>query len=77
MVWRAYYRIPYYDCYRLVKGGIFNRGQSWKALKKCWNGYKIAKSDNDITSMLMYAQRIQKIQYELGVAVVHFPRLGI
>lgn len=52
-------------------------GESWGALRKCWRGYKLAKCSNDETLMREYANRIQKIQKELGIPTASFPNLGI
>lgn len=52
-------------------------GQSWAALKKAWRAYKIAKAQGDTTNMLKYAERIRKLQGELGLAKAHFPEIGL
>jgi hypothetical protein len=46
-------------------------------LKKCWLGLKIAKSRNDVKSMLWYAKGIRKFQKELGFEVYSFPDLRL
>ena len=55
----------------------FSTGQSWGALRKAWKGYRIAKVHNDNTRMTEYANKIRKIQGELGINVASFPNLGI
>jgi hypothetical protein len=58
-------------------GNSFSTGQSWGALRKAWKGYRIAKVHNDNTKMTEYANKIRKIQGELGVNIASFPNLGI
>ena len=58
-------------------GNNFSTGQSWGALRKAWKGYRIAKVHNDNTKMTEYANKIRKIQGELGINVASFPNLGI
>jgi hypothetical protein len=55
----------------------FSTGQSWGALRKAWKGYRIAKVHNDNIRMTEYANKIRKIQGELGINVASFPNLGI
>jgi hypothetical protein len=55
----------------------FSTGQSWGALRKAWKGYRIAKVHNDNVRMTEYANKIRKIQGELGINVASFPNLGI
>jgi len=55
----------------------FTPNQSWGALKKAWTGYRIAKVQNDLPRMVEYANKIRKIQGELGISVCTFPNLGI
>jgi hypothetical protein len=55
----------------------FSTGQSWGALRKAWKGYRIAKVHNDNERMTEYANKIRKIQGELGISVASFPNLGI
>jgi hypothetical protein len=55
----------------------FSTGQSWGALRKAWKGYRIAKVHNDNVRMTEYANKIRKIQRELGINVASFPNLGI
>jgi len=52
-------------------------GQSWAGLKKAWRAYKIAKVQGDTPNMLKYAERIRKIQGELGLAKANFPEIGL
>ena len=58
-------------------GGNFTTGQSWGALRKAWKGYRIAKVHGDNAKMTEYANKIRKIQGELGISVASFPHLGI
>jgi hypothetical protein len=58
-------------------GNNFTTGQSWGALRKAWKGYRIAKVHNDSGKMTEYANKIRKIQTELGISVASFPNLGI
>ena len=58
-------------------GNNFSTGQSWGSLIKAWKGYRIAKVHNDNTKMTEYANKIRKIQGELGISVATFPNLGI
>jgi hypothetical protein len=58
-------------------GNNFTTGQSWGALRKAWKGYRIAKVHNDSAKMTEYANKIRKIQTELGISVASFPNLGI
>lgn len=58
-------------------GNNFTTGQSWGALRKAWKGYRIAKVHNDNAKMTEYANKIRKIQTELGISVASFPNLGI
>jgi len=59
------------------RGTSFSTGQSWGALRKAWKGYRIAKVHNDNVKMTEYANKIRKIQEELGIAVASFPNIGI
>jgi hypothetical protein len=60
-----------------AKGSNFTIGQTWGALKKCWRAYRIAKTKNDKDRMVDYAEKIRRLQTELGVAVSEFPNLGL
>lgn len=55
----------------------YGLGPSWGALKKCWKGYKLAKAQNDVDLMTEYANRIQKLEREIGIPTASFPNLGI
>ena len=57
--------------------GTFTIAQSWGALRKAWKGYRIAKVQDDNARMIEYANKIRKIQGELGISVASFPQLGI
>jgi hypothetical protein len=52
-------------------------GQTWGALKRCWRGYHIARKDDDYDRIELYARRIRKLQYELGIAVSEFPDIDL
>jgi hypothetical protein len=46
--------------------------QSWCALRKCWLGFNIAKSQDDRSLMQKYAYRIRKIQAQMGIKSTDF-----
>ena len=46
--------------------------QSWAALRKCWQGFNISKSQNNISGMQKYAYRIRKIQAQMGIRPTDF-----
>ena len=52
-------------------------GQTWGALKKAWRAYRIAKSKKNEEDMRKYAERIRRLQQDLGVAQAKFPELGL
>ncbi|MDQ5868972.1 MAG: hypothetical protein M3530_04500 [Thermoproteota archaeon] len=58
-------------------GSTFTVGQSWGALRKAWKGYRIAKVQANNPKMVEYANKIRKIQGELGISIAAFPNLGI
>ncbi|HMH11084.1 MAG TPA: hypothetical protein VK553_10260 [Candidatus Nitrosopolaris rasttigaisensis] len=49
----------------------------WGGLRKCWKGYKIAKSKTDTKKMEYYAKGIRNFQRELKTSVSEFPRFGL
>ena len=51
--------------------------ETWGALKKCWKGYKIAKSEFDYKNMEHYAEGIRKFQRELNISVSEFSQFGL
>jgi hypothetical protein len=55
----------------------FEYGQSWGALRKCWKMYKYAHRIEDGEQMLEYAQKIQKLQTQLGIPTASFPNIGL
>jgi hypothetical protein len=55
----------------------FTINETWGALKRCWRAYKIAKKDGDTELMLLYAKRIRKLQFELGIGIAEFIDLGL
>lgn len=50
----------------MLKSGFTDK-QTWGALQKCWIGYNISRSKLDLKNQVMYAERIQKLQKELGI----------
>jgi hypothetical protein len=46
--------------------------ESWAALRKCWLGFNITKSQGDIQGMGYYAYRIRKIQAEMSIKPTDF-----
>ncbi|MDP9286737.1 MAG: hypothetical protein M3P08_00855 [Thermoproteota archaeon] len=46
-------------------------------MRKCWKGYKIAKSEGDTKNMDYYAKGIRKFQRELKTSVSEFPQFGL
>ena len=59
---RKHFRLP---CGKTV-------AQSWCALRKCWLGFNIAKSQDDRSLMQKYAYRIRKIQAQMGIKFTDF-----
>ena len=55
----------------------FTDKQTWGALQKCWVGYNISRSKLDLKNQVMYAERIQKLQKELGIEVTNFANIGV
>jgi hypothetical protein len=55
----------------------YSKGQTWAALKKSWKAYKIAKIKDEKENMAEYANRIRKLQKELGVPQAKFPDLSL
>jgi len=45
---------------------------SWAALRKCWLGFNIAKSQDNILRAQEYAYRIRKIQNQMGIKPTDF-----
>jgi hypothetical protein len=60
----------------VLKSGYF-LGEAYGNLRKCWKGYKIAKSQEDEEKMIHYAEGIQKFQCELGIDIEDFSHLGL
>ncbi len=50
--------------------------QVWGALHKAWKDYVIVKNKGEDEKMELYACRIQELQHDLGLDVVHFLTLG-
>jgi len=59
---RKKFRLP---CGRTV-------AESWAALRKCWLGFYITKSQHDMEGMQEFAYRIRKIQAEMGIKPTNF-----
>jgi hypothetical protein len=62
---------------RIVLKSGYSLGEAYGNLRKCWLGYKIAKSQGDEDKMNYYGKGIQKYQCELGLEVEDFPSLEI
>jgi hypothetical protein len=60
----------------LLDSGFYDT-ETWGDLRKCWKGFKIAKSDGDMKNMEYYAKGIRKFQRELKTSVSEFPRFGL
>jgi hypothetical protein len=60
----------------LLDSGFYDT-ETWGGLRKCWKGYKIAKSDWDTKKMEYYAKGIRKFQRELKISVSEFPRFAL
>src|ERR687892_174571 len=66
---RARYR-PIYNKHR-------RRTPEWGALHRAWVGYVIAKNQDDLEKMRMYAVVIRKFQRRLNIAISDFPEIGV
>ena len=60
----------------LLDSGFYDT-ETWGGLRKCWKGFKIAKSDWDTKKMEYYAKGIRKFQRELKISVSEFPRFAL
>ena len=60
----------------LLESGYYDT-ETWGGLRKCWKGFKIAKSDWETKKMEYYAKGIRKFQRELKTSVSEFPRFGL
>ena len=60
----------------LLDSGFYDT-ETWGGLRKCWKGFKIAKSDVDTKNMEYYAKGIRKFQRELKTSVSEFPQFGL
>jgi hypothetical protein len=60
----------------LLDSGFYDT-ETWGGLRKCWKGFKIAKSGGDTKKMEYYAKGIRKFQRELKTSVSEFPRFGL
>lgn len=54
-----------------------DRSAKWSALHKAWIGYKIAMNKETFFDRMYWAQLVQDIQSDLGVARASFPQLGL
>ena len=61
---------------RLLECGYTDM-ETWGALRKCWKGYNISRRRIDLEKQVMYAERIQKLQKELGIEVTNFANIGV
>ena len=66
----------YTDRSRMLDSGFFEN-QTWGALHKCWKGYTIALNHYEVGKMIEYAERIQRLQHDLGIHITEFPNLGM
>jgi len=55
----------------------YTQGETWGALRNSWRGYKIAKVKKQREKMVLYAERIRKLQLELKLPQSDFPDLGL
>lgn len=53
-------------------GAEYSTGQTWAALRKSWQGYKIAKAKSDHEDMRLYAEQITTLQKRLNIPVSTF-----
>jgi hypothetical protein len=60
----------------LLDSGFYDT-ETWGGLRKCWTGYKIAKSEDDTEDMKYYAKGIRKFQRELNISVSEFPQFRL
>jgi hypothetical protein len=60
----------------LLDSGFYDT-ETWSGLRKCWKGYKIAKAEGDTTKMVYYAKGIRKLEGQLGISVMDFPKFGL
>ncbi|MDR4512400.1 MAG: hypothetical protein MRJ93_11935 [Nitrososphaeraceae archaeon] len=61
---------------RLLESGYTDM-ETWGALQKCWIGFNISRSRIDLKNQIMYAERIQKLQKELGIEITNFANIGV
>jgi hypothetical protein len=60
----------------VLKSG-YTVNQTWKALRKAWLGYTIAKNKGEDDRMVYYAEVIQKLRKKLNLPPVNFSHLDI
>jgi hypothetical protein len=50
----------------------YTRNQTWIALSKSWNGFLLAKREDNRENMKQYAMQIRTLQKELGLPQSYF-----
>lgn len=55
----------------------FSVSDTWSDLKKAWKSYKSARLNSDKVKMLEFANKIRKLEYELGSNKSKFPELDL
>jgi hypothetical protein len=60
----------------LLDSGFYDT-ETRGGLRKCWKGFKIAKSDWDTKKMEYYAKGIRKFQRELKISVSEIPPFAL
>ena len=58
--------------YHRLLDSWFYDNQTWGVLHKCWVRYCIAKNKGEYEKEIMYANRIQQLEKELGIKVSDF-----
>jgi hypothetical protein len=73
--YRYYMKGLKYGDYLLPSG--YYVSQTYGALHKCWIGFVIAKAKHEFDKLDLYAERIQKLEKELGIEITDFSDWGI
>jgi hypothetical protein len=73
--YRYYMKGLKYGDYLLPSG--YYVSQTYGALHKCWIGFVIAKKKWEWDKIDLYAERIQKLEKELGLEITDFSDWGI
>lgn len=55
----------------------FTTEELWEDLRRRWQGYRLAESQNDLATRIKHAKAIRAIQHKLGVAISEFPDLNL